>query len=93
MRLDCGAVIYGQNRPGFGVRKIYIFREAYEPEFEHLEKFLIPNGVFLDVGGNTGAFTAKAAQFFRTHGGGTVVTARFPLRGLLTKEGDAGHGA
>lgn len=82
VQLDCGAVLYGQNRPGFGVRKIYIYREAYEPEFEHLEKFLIPGGVFLDVGGNTGAFTVKAAQFFRKQGGGTVVTVE-PLPNML----------
>jgi hypothetical protein len=73
-RLANGAVVCGQNRAGFGGRGVYVFRDALEPEFEHLEKFLQPGGVFLDIGGNTGIYTVKAAQFYRTHGGGTVVT-------------------
>jgi FkbM family methyltransferase len=81
-RLANGGVVFGQNRPGYGGRGIYVFREALEPEFEHLEKFLSPGGVFLDIGGNTGAYTVKAAQFFRGHGGGTVVTYE-PLPEML----------
>jgi FkbM family methyltransferase len=38
--------------------------------------------VFLDIGGNTGAYSVKAAQFFRSHGGGTVVTYE-PLPDVL----------
>lgn len=64
-----GAIVDGQNRAGFGGRGIYIFRDALEPELEHLEKFLVPGGVFLDVGGNTGIFTVKAAKFLASNGG------------------------
>jgi len=72
-RLANGAVAFGKNRPGFGGRGVYAFRDALEPEFEHLESFLTPGDVFLDVGGNTGIYTIKAAKFLSTNGG-TVVT-------------------
>ena len=81
-RLANGAVVYGRNRAGYGGRGIYIFRDELEPEFAHLEKFLTAGGVFVDIGGNTGIYTIKAAQFFRTHGGGTVVTFE-PLPEML----------
>lgn len=72
-RLANGAVVFGRNRAGFGGRGVYIFRDGLEPEFEHLEQFLSPGGVFLDVGGNTGIYTIKAAKFLSGNGG-TVVT-------------------
>ena len=81
-RLANGAMVYGRNRAGFGGRGIYIFRDTLEPEFEHLEKFLTPGGVFLDVGGNTGIYSIKAAQFFRAQKGGTVITIE-PLPEML----------
>jgi len=81
-RLANGALVYGRNRAGFGGRGIYIFRDTLEPEFEHLEKFLTPNGVFLDVGGNTGIYSIKAAQYFRAQDGGTVITIE-PLPEML----------
>lgn len=81
-RLSNGVVVYGRNRAGYGGRGVYIFRDALEPEFEHLDKFLVPGGVFLDIGGNTGIYTLKAAQFFRQQGGGTVVTYE-PLPEML----------
>jgi FkbM family methyltransferase len=81
-RLDCGATVCGQNRPGYGGRYIYIFGEAIEPEFAQLEKFLVPGGVLMDIGGNTGIYTVKAAQYFRQHGGGQVVTYE-PLPEML----------
>lgn len=83
-RLANGAVVFGRNRPGYGGRGVYIFRDALEPEFEHLEEFLPAGGVFLDIGGNTGIYTVKAAQFFRGHGGGTVVTYE-PLPEMLAE--------
>jgi len=83
-RLAGGAIISGRNRPGYGGRGVYIFRDALEPEFEHLEKFLPPGGVLMDVGGNTGIYTVKAAQFFRNHGGGTVITYE-PLPEMLAE--------
>ena len=81
-KLANGAVVYGRNRAGYGGRGIYIYRDAQEPELEQLEKFLTPGGVFADIGGNTGMFTVKAAQFFRNHGGGTVITFE-PLPEML----------
>jgi len=77
-----GAIVSGRNRAGYGGRGVYIFRDALEPEFEHLEKFLVPGGVLMDIGGNTGIYTVKAAQFFRNHGGGKVVTYE-PLPEML----------
>jgi len=77
-RLANGAVVYGQNRPGYGGRGVYIFRDALEPEFEHLEKFLVPGGVFLDVGGNTGIYTIKAARFLAASGGIVITVEPFP---------------
>lgn len=81
-RLAGGAVVYGRNRAGYGGRGIYIFRDTLEPELEHLEQFLPPGGVFLDIGGNTGIYTVKAAQFFRAQHGGTVITIE-PLPEML----------
>jgi len=72
-RLANGAVVLGRNRAGYGGRGVYIFRDALEPEFAHLERFLSPGAVFLDVGGNTGIYTIKAAKFLSANGG-TVVT-------------------
>jgi FkbM family methyltransferase len=71
--LSNGALIYGKNRPGYGGRGIYIFRDALEPEFEHLEEFLSPSGVFVDVGANTGIYTLKAAKHYSVKGDGIVV--------------------
>ena len=79
-----GAIVSGRNRAGYGGRGVYIFRDALEPEFDHLEEFMTPGGVLLDIGGNTGIYTVKAAQFFRNHGGGTVVTYE-PLPEMLAE--------
>jgi FkbM family methyltransferase len=81
-RLSNGALVRGSNRPGHGGRGVYVFRDSLEPELEQLERLLVPGGVFVDVGGNTGIFTVKAAQFFRANGGGTVV-AYEPLPEML----------
>lgn len=68
-------MVCGLNRAGLVGRYIYVFGEAIEPEFELLERFLVPGGVLIvDIGGNTGIYTTKAAQFFRQNGGGLVVT-------------------
>ena len=69
--LSNGAIVYGKNSQGFGGRGIYVYRDAIEPEFEHLEKFLDSEGVFVDVGANTGIYTVKAAKHF--HNKGTVL--------------------
>jgi FkbM family methyltransferase len=60
--LSNGAILYGLNRPGFGGRGVFIFGDALEPELQHLEKFLDPGGVLIDIGANTGAFSLKAAR-------------------------------
>src|SRR5665213_1419726 len=77
-RLASGAVVFGVNRPGYGGRGVYIFRDTLEPEFEHLEKFLTPGGVFLDIGGNTGIYTIKAAKFLAASAGQVVTVEPFP---------------
>ena len=70
-RLSNGAIVYGQNRRGFGGRGIYVYGDAIEPEFRVLERILAPGGVFVDVGANTGIYTIKAARHYGARG--TVV--------------------
>lgn len=85
-RLSNGAIVYGKNRAGYGGRGIYIFRDAVEPEFEHLEKFLDSDGVFVDVGASTGIYTLKAAQHYRKNGdrqNGGIVLAIEPFPDVL----------
>ena len=65
-KLSNGAVVYGANRPGFGGRAVYLYRDAVEPEFEHLEGCLDVTGVFFDIGANTGKYAIKAATHYRT---------------------------
>ena len=67
-----GGIVYGKNRAGFGGRGIYVYRDAIEPEFEHLTKFLDSSGVFVDVGANTGIYSIKAARHFDNRG--TVIS-------------------
>ncbi|HUP73020.1 MAG TPA: hypothetical protein VM282_08225, partial [Acidimicrobiales bacterium] len=43
-RLANGTIVYGENRQGFGGRGVYIYGDAIEPEFEHLDKFLGESG-------------------------------------------------
>lgn len=79
--LSNGAIVYGKNCKGYGGRGIYIYRDAIEPEFEHLEKFLDSEGVFVDVGANTGIYTLKAAKHFNNNGS---VLAIEPFPDVLT---------
>ena len=76
--LSNGAVVYGQNRSGYGGRGIYIFRDAIEPEFQCLERLLDPDGVFVDIGANTGIYTLKVAQHFGKHRGVVLALEPFP---------------
>jgi FkbM family methyltransferase len=73
-----GTVVYGRNRAGYGGRGIYIYREAIEPEFQHLEKFLDPAGILMDIGANTGIYTLKAAKHFSGNGGMVIALEPFP---------------
>ncbi len=70
-RLSNGAIIYGQNKAGFGGRGIYVWRDEIEPEYKHFTKFLAPESVMIDVGANTGIYSIKAAQHLA--GTGTVL--------------------
>ena len=74
--LSNGAVVRGRNRPGHGGRGIYVYRDAIEPELEHLEELLGRTGVFIDVGANTGVYSLKAAKHF---GDGGLVLAIEPF--------------
>jgi FkbM family methyltransferase len=76
--LSNGAVISGKNRPGYGGRGIYIFRDALEPEFEHLLEFLSPGDVLVDIGANTGIYTVKSAKYLSENGGQVVALEPFP---------------
>lgn len=67
-KLSNGSVVYGKNRAGFGGRGIYLYQDKIEPEFEHLEKFLDPQGTFIDVGANTGIYSIKAARYYASEG-------------------------
>ncbi len=68
-KLASGAIVFGRNRPGFGGRGIFVYRDSIEPEFEHLEDFLDPSGVLIDIGANTGIYTIKAARHCASMGG------------------------
>jgi FkbM family methyltransferase len=52
----------GYNRPGYGGRGIYIYRDFLEPELSTLGRFLRPGFVFVDIGANVGVYTVKAAK-------------------------------
>lgn len=67
-RLSNGAVVYGRNRAGHGGRGVYILRDSIEPELEHLEELLEPNGVFVDAGASTGIYSLKAAKHIGERG-------------------------
>lgn len=79
-KLSDGVVVYGKNREGFGGRGIYIYRDSLEPEFQHLEEFLEPGSVFIDVGANTGIYTLRAAKHLGKDG---VVLAIEPFPDVL----------
>jgi FkbM family methyltransferase len=78
--LSNGALVFGKNRPGYGGRGIYIYRDAIEPELNHLEQFLSPEGIFIDVGANTGVYSIKAAKHVGNKG---VVLAIEPFPDVL----------
>ena len=77
-KMPNGTIVCGINRPGYGGRGIYLLREAIEPEFTHLEKFLDVDGVFLDVGANTGIYTIKAAKHYSSSSGLVIAMEPFP---------------
>ena len=78
--LSNGAVVYGENRPGYGGRGAYIYRDALEPELQHLDRFLDAEGVLVDVGASTGIYSMKAAKHVGPHG---IVVAIEPFPAVL----------
>lgn len=90
-RLSNGAIVYGKNLRGFGARKVFIYGDAIEPEFLHLERFLGSTGVFIEVGANTGKYSIKAAKHYGDTG---VVLAIEPFPDLyatLSRSVEANH--
>jgi FkbM family methyltransferase len=79
-RLSNGAVVYGKNRTGFGGRGVFVSGDALEPELEHLERYLDAEGVFIDVGANTGVYALKAARHYNGRG---IVIAIEPFIDVL----------
>jgi len=61
-RLQNGALVEGYNRPGYGGRGVYVYRDSLEPELNCLQHFLRDGDVFVDVGANVGVFSMKAAK-------------------------------
>ena len=43
-------------------KRVFAFRENYEPELIYLEKLLSPGSVFIDVGANLGIYTLVASK-------------------------------
>jgi FkbM family methyltransferase len=70
-RLSNGAVVKGKNRAGYGGRGVFVYRDKIEREFEHIERFVEPGAVFVDIGANTGIYTMKVAKHLA--GTGTVI--------------------
>lgn len=77
-RLANGTIVCGRNRPGYGGRGVYVFRDALEPEFQQLDNFLDPTGVFVDIGANTGIYTLKAAKHYSKESGTVLAIEPFP---------------
>ena len=61
-RLQNGAVVAGYNRPGYGGRGVYLWRDSLEPELAALSRFVGPGMCFVDVGANVGVYSIKAAR-------------------------------
>ena len=76
-RLENGAVVYGENRHGYGGRGVYVFRDNIEPELAVLDRFLEPSGVLMDIGANTGVYTLKAAKHLAMSGGTVIAVEPF----------------
>lgn len=76
-KLKNGTTIFGKNKPGFGGRGIFIFRESIEEEYKNLELFLNEGGTLIDVGANTGIYTVKAAKFYEKNNGTVIAMEPF----------------
>ena len=69
------------NWRGFA-KRVFAFRENYEPELIYLERLLSPGSIFIDVGANMGIYTLVASRLVGE--GGRVIafepsTQSFPL--------------
>jgi FkbM family methyltransferase len=47
---------------GEGTTMIYVFREEYEPELQHLDRLVHPGAVVIDAGANCGIYTVAAGK-------------------------------
>lgn len=63
-----GAVVLGRNRAGYGGRGVYLMRDMIEKELAIVDQLLDDEGVFLDIGANTGVYTIKVAKHFANRG-------------------------
>lgn len=52
----------GKNKAGYGGRGIFVYRDEIEREFEHIDRFVEPGALFIDIGANTGIYTMKVAK-------------------------------
>ncbi len=60
-RLGDGTIVRGRNRPGYGGRAVYMFREAVEPELGLMRSLLQPGDAAIDIGSCVGTYTMSAA--------------------------------
>lgn len=67
-RLPDGVVVRGTNRPGYGGRGIYLWRDEIQPEFSRFTTYLPAGGTFVDVGASTGIYTMRAARHVGSQG-------------------------
>lgn len=81
-KLRGGVVVAGRNRPGWGGRGIYIFREDLEPELDILRGLVPRGGVFIDIGANVGVYSIVAGALV---GSGGVVLSVEPFPEILAQ--------
>ncbi len=60
-KLSDGTVITGLNKPGFGARGVYMFRDEVETELQLVRGLLSPGDGFVDVGSCVGTYSLPAA--------------------------------
>ena len=70
-RLSNGAIVKGKNKAGYGGRGVFVYRDEIEREFEHIDRFVEPGALFIDIGANTGIYTMKVAKHLA--GSGAVI--------------------
>jgi FkbM family methyltransferase len=61
-KLEPGVFLYGRNRPGWGIRGVYIFREHVEPELAFALSIVRPGDAIIDVGSRIGTYSIPTAK-------------------------------